>query len=547
MDYCLKQFEMHPITLFILFHLTLTIAIIVIMEIFRSWQICCRSNIVNCCSLCFILLLISCTQDPHQAGRKLAAQHCQGCHTLPNPQDLNKNTWQFEVLPLMAARLGHNSGKSAEIETLKEMHLLPESPLLTSEEWNQIKNYFITVSPAFAKPSQTIKKITPQLSGFRVFDPLLKSEPPFMSMVHVDSTRQQFFYGNSTQQTLNIYEMEKGKTQSIKLSGSPSHLIAGENGDYVLTMGMVMPHNKKSGTLTFIPKNPAGEWLAPEIWINDLQRPVHASLGDLDGDGKDDMVIASFGNYQGELVWYSDVASPQRKKHVLKPLPGAIKSVLADFNDDGLTDILALMAQGDEGLFLFLNQGNGSFKEQILKRFPPTYGSTYFDWIDMDGDGLNDILYVNGDNGDYFPIVKNFHGIRLFRNKGNLEFEEVFFLEQHGAFKAKAVDFDRDGDLDIAAISYFPDYQDRPEESFVYYENTGNLEFEAFSFEQQPRSKWLTMESGDIDGDGDQDIMLGTALFMTQDAPAKLSNDWRRNAVLLLILENVGKAGSHKN
>ena len=106
---------------------------------------------------------------------------------------------------------------------------------------------------------------------------------------------------------------------------------------------------------------------------------------------------------------------------------------------------------------------------------------------------------------DYFAIKVIWHSKRF------------FFLEQHGAFKAKVEDFDLDGDLDIAAISYFPDYQNRPEESFVYYEHMGNFEFQAFSFEQQASSKWLTMETGDIDGDGDQDLMLGSALFMTQE------------------------------
>jgi hypothetical protein len=126
----------------------------------------------------------------------------------------------------------------------------------------------------------------------------------------------------------------------------------------------------------------------------------------------------------------------------------------------------------------------------------------------------------------------------MFRNLGNLQFEEVFFLEHHGAFKARANDFDQDGDLDIAAISYFPDYENRPEESFVYYDNQGGFNFQASTFETQPSGKWLTMETGDIDQDGDLDIILGTTLYMTEEVPSRLRTTWRNNGVSFLILEN---------
>ena len=138
-----------------------------------------------------------------------------------------------------------------------------------------------------------------------------------------------------------------------------------------------MPHNQKTGSMTFIPQDNQGAVGKPEIWINDLQRPVHASLGDLNGDGKVDMVIASFGHYVGELAWYSDIESPQRKKHILRPLPGAIKSVISDINHDGLPDVLTLMAQGDEGFFVFINQG-----KRLISRTNSYAISTYL-WINL--------------------------------------------------------------------------------------------------------------------------------------------------------------------
>ncbi|MBT32447.1 MAG: hypothetical protein CMO01_22515, partial [Thalassobius sp.] len=388
---------------------------------------------------------------------------------------------------------------------------------------------------------KNILKIDPQLNAFQAVEASLPNAQPFITLTHFDTLSNQFYFGNASSKSLHVFDVEDGVKESIKLTGSPSHISISDNGIFALTMGEVMPHNKQIGTLTYIPKNESGGFGEPEILLDDLQRPVHASIGDLDADGKEDIVISAFGNYKGELAWYSNVQSNEREKHVLRALPGAIKTVLSDFNQDGLMDILALMAQGDEGFFLYINQRNGKFVEKNLMRFPPTYGSTYFDWVDFDGDGLEDIIYVNGDNGDYMPIVKNFHGIRLYLNKGNMDFEEAFFIEHHGVFKAKAEDFDMDGDLDLAAISYFPDYEGRPEESFVYYENKGSFQFEASTFENQPSGKWLTMETGDLDGDGDKDIMLGSAMFMVADAQKKIMNNWRRHPVPLMILKNTLK------
>src|SRR4030095_4370777 len=79
-----------------------------------------------------------------------------------------------------------------------------------------------------------------------------------------------------------------------------------------------------------------------------------------------------------------------------------------------------------------------------------------------------------------------------------------------------AKDFDQDGDLDIAAISYFPDFKNQPQEAFVYLENKRiislrqeTFQFTLYTIKEFNEGKWLTMDAGDVDGDGDDDIALG--------------------------------------
>ncbi len=79
----------------------------------------------------------------------------------------------------------------------------------------------------------------------------------------------------------------------------------------------------------------------------------------------------------------------------------------------------------------------------------------------------------------------------------------------NGCYKALACDYDRDRDLDIPAISYFADYIARLEEGFVFLENRGSFQFSAFSIPEAQLGRWLTMDAGDIDGDGKIDIVLG--------------------------------------
>jgi hypothetical protein len=232
---------------------------------------------------------------------------------------------------------------------------------------------------------------------------------------------------------------------------------------------------------------------------------------------------------------------------VLADRPGAIRAEVRDMNHDGRPDIVALMGQAREGVYLFLNQGSfrtgTTFTPVTLVEQHPAFGYSYFQLIDFDNDGDLDLLTTNGDNGESFAPPKPYHGIRIYLNDGQNHFAERWFFPLHGAYAARAVDFDLDGDLDIAAISYFPDYSAPGEPSFVYLENRGNFNFKASTIPEHADGRWITMDAGDVDGDGDADIVLGSLVLGPPGIPipTAIRERWNSNAPAILFLENTAK------
>ena len=252
-------------------------------------------------------------------------------------------------------------------------------------------------------------------------------------------------------------------------------------------------------------------------------------------------MISEFGKWTGGLSWWKQNANGTYTKNRLSIKPGAIRTQLHDMDQDGLLDIVALFGQGDEGIFLYRNLGNGQFKAQKVLDFPSSYGSTYFELFDYNHDEHLDIVYTAGDNGDYPPLMKPYHGIRVFENKGNEEFNEILFLPLNGAYKAIPYDFDGDGDMDIAAISFFPDFQNRPEEGFVFFKNQGNFDFQPQVYPKiSDLGRWLIMDSADWDQDGDTDLILGALTF---EVVPKMNyvNRWVENGIPFIIMKNLDK------
>jgi hypothetical protein len=470
-----------------------------------------------------------------EEGYQLAKKHCQSCHQFPDPGALDKKTWSAYVLPKMGDFLGFSRFESG---SYYENGRKPDAMPLN--DWFKIVRYYLEKAPEALPHPEGKKKIAVGLKDFDIMLPSFSLKDPATTCVGILPKRRQMFFADGLSQQLYLLSEKGAALDSFKLGEGVVNIQMTGPDLHALAMGVLYPSDDKRGSLAVQDMRTR----STHILLDSLQRPVHAAYADLNQDSLEDIVVSEFGNLSGQLAWFENRGNGKYLKHTLRPLPGAVCARIVDVDKDGRPDIMVLMAQGDEGIFIYYNKGGGRFEEERVLQFPPTYGSNYFELDDFNKDGYPDILATNGDNGDYPPILKPYHGIRIYMNDGRNHFKEKIFLPVNGACKAIAADFDGDGDLDIASISYFPDYDHTPEESFIYWEDLGDLSFQPFSFPEALAGRWLTMETGDIDQDGAMDIILGNAKFTLGYVPDWLMKKWNSSSPSVIVLKNKTKRSS---
>ncbi len=477
-------------------------------------------------------------------GAGLARVICQTCHLFPDPALLDKTTWEREALPFMNKWLGitrMNLDLRPGREYVEAAGVFPKAPLLSLDDWKAICSYYLDAAPAKPLPQAARPRTGMGLKEFEVILPEYRFQVPLTTLIKIDPQQRGFFLGDAGTKTLNFLDGRGNLKFSLPVDSSPVQFVLKDDTGYLTLIGSVTPSDEPQGKVVQFKRDANGLQKRAELAVH-LTRPTDTEFADLNGDGKEDFVVCGFGNYVGRFSWFENIGDGKYREHVLFDRPGAVKACTYDFDKDGLQDIVVMMAQGREGIYLFTNQGHGSFTAAPIVEYHPAFGSSHFELVDFNGDGFMDLLATNGDNGEYASPLKNYHGIRLYLNDGKNHFREAFFFPLNGAYKAMPADFDADGDLDIAAISFFPDYDQHPEESFVYLENKGNLEFTSSSFPDCQTGRWLTMDVNDLDGDGRPDIVLGSFIRGPNKVPSRFSDYWETMGSSFLILRNVHSA-----
>ncbi|MBB3047958.1 hypothetical protein FHR99_002224 [Litorivivens lipolytica] len=173
----------------------------------------------------------------------------------------------------------------------------------------------------------------------------------------------------------------------------------------------------------------AGEWKY-HIIDSTIGLGYHMEFVDIDHDGKDELVVDNHNNdgdprWQDEdgnvivppgIYWFEIPDNPtevsQWEKHVISEnmgvtlyygnpasqgVPGIFN--VGDINNDGLLDV-AVPGDGNSKLYAFIQQRNGSFREDIVDE-AKMFGMAIV--ADIDGDGLNEIVAAQHNSLDMDP------------------------------------------------------------------------------------------------------------------------------------------------
>ena len=492
-------------------------------------------------AIAFLSLLSSCGPDKQTRQAQLYETHCANCHIAPEIDNLPREIWENAILPDMGARMGiRENGYNPmaglsyeEMEAVIKTGIYPLTPTIDMEDWQLLKQYILERAPdslpriELPSKSEEIRLFKPRLISFegehRRSYAYLQYKPDRQEVILADMRGELMSYSPSA--GLEVL----GKFPSLVVAYEP-----GEEKSFVTTIGNIHPSALSAGQSFEITGSDTLEL------GHLLHRPVHTLAEDLNGDGTTELVISEFGDLTGELSLFVKGTSGQYSRRTLLNQPGTIRVVAEDMNNDGLKDLVALTSQGDESITILYQKENLAFQAEKVLRFNPVYGSSWFELVDYDGDGYLDIVTVNGDNADKSYVQKPYHGMRIHLNDGTNTFQEVFFYPMYGATRVVAADFDQDGDMDFGLLSTFPDYKNTPDRTFLFLENTDtkSFVFNTFTVEQSDKAKWFLMDKGDLDGDGDIDLILSSFALPFIPAPTELQQRWKEFGVDLMILEN---------
>jgi hypothetical protein len=249
---------------------------------------------------------------------------------------------------------------------------------------------------------------------------------------------------------------------------------------------------------------------------------------DLDGDGDLDLSWGDYFQQSLYIIWNSGTPESPEMNEVTTQYPsndpiisaGQNMPTFADLDGDGDDDLFVTVLSGAYGnqlvnnFYYYKNNGSNSdpnFVYQTNNFFSilDIFSNSSPDLVDIDGDGDLDLFISNQYDLSETPWVGEIYFFRNTGSESNPQFEEEttsLLNENMGQMLSPEFgDLDGDGDMDLLVgdfngfIQYFENISSGNNLTFSFIENVGNIDLSGNS----------VPTLGDVDGDGDLDLLIG--------------------------------------
>lgn len=255
------------------------------------------------------------------------------------------------------------------------------------------------------------------------------------------------------------------------------------------------------------------------------------AVGDLDGDGDDDIFFGSSKNNVSKIYWQNNGLFNQVTDQYISndSLSEDVSATINDFNNDGINDIAVVSAGGEFygnsaplSDKIYLNSQNQTF--QRLKTYPEYFeNGSVIKSADFDEDGDLDMFIGGAYKADDYGSIPNSY--LLVNNEGQFSFSQNEDMKQIGMVTdAIWTDYNDDGKTDLIVIGEWM--------SPTFFKNVNNkLVKDLQSLDQKSlNGLWQCIEAFDIDDDGDNDYILGnwglnSKLVASKNLPMKMYHD----------------------
>jgi hypothetical protein len=392
-----------------------------------------------------------------EASEQRVVAFCSACHVMPRAESFARDAWHHEVLQgyTFYARSGRND-------------LDPPAPEVAvryfrSRAPEQVALPAILEQPHALSMESYVVEAIPRLD--------LPIPPAVAHLRYAprpsDGAPRILAADMRLGQVLSLELVEnRWRPAVIAQLNNPCHVepcdLDGDGREDLLVadLGSFDPDDHDRGRVVWLRSDANQAWLAEDL-LTGIGRVADVRAADFDGDGRQDVLVAEFGWHEtGGLWWLQQIrdraGAIRFEARKISSLPGAIHVPVHDFDGDGRPDFVALISQQYERVDLFLNRGEAGWQTSTLWSAPdPAFGVSGISLHDLDQDGDLDILCTNGDTFDSMSL-KPSHGIQWLENQGDLHFAYHRLFDLPGAYCARAGDMDGDGDMDIVASAWLP-------------------------------------------------------------------------------------------